>query len=155
MCRRRKRQFCRKRNLNLNAREVDDRERVTAWVCSQHSGPLSRIMEIRNEKSTQLNIRSQSGSIYHESRGFGKQGRSSRELLEEVMAFRDQTLEVELQLEEALKTARREARAMIRQMDGSSSDGSARFNDLDPRNSKPKANERLPELKLPVSSGKK
>ncbi|KRZ19680.1 hypothetical protein T4B_8650 [Trichinella pseudospiralis] len=70
------------------------------------------------------------------------------------MAFRDQTLEVELQLEEALKTARREARAMIRQMDGSSSDGSVRFNILDPRNSKPKANERLPELKLPVSSGK-
>ncbi|KRX86547.1 hypothetical protein T4E_9329 [Trichinella pseudospiralis] len=39
-------------------------------------------------------------------------------------------------------------------MDGSSSDGSVRFNDLDPRNSKPKANERLSELKLPVSSGK-
>ncbi|KRX86544.1 hypothetical protein T4E_10249 [Trichinella pseudospiralis] len=65
-------------------------------------------MEIRNEKSTQLNIRSQSGSIYHESRGFGKQGRSSRE----VMAFRDQTLEVELQLKEDLKGEERDQEAI-------------------------------------------
>ncbi|KRZ74965.1 hypothetical protein T10_5193 [Trichinella papuae] len=133
------------------------------------------VVVISKEKSSQFNTRSQSGSIHHESRDFDASHPDDiRELLEEVMAFRDKALEVQLQLEEALKgeerdqeatqwyalneriqMARREARAKIRQMEGSSSDGSARSNDLDPRNnSKPKANERLPELKMPVFSGK-
>ncbi|KRX18468.1 hypothetical protein T07_15037 [Trichinella nelsoni] len=97
-----------------------------------------------------------------------------RELLDDVMAFHDKALEVQLQLEEALtgeerdqeatqwealseriQMARCEARARIRQMEGSLSDCSARSNDLDHRsNSKPRVKERLPELKMPVFSGK-
>ncbi|KRZ54802.1 hypothetical protein T02_2933 [Trichinella nativa] len=97
-----------------------------------------------------------------------------RELLDDVMAFHDKTLEVQLQLEEALtgeerdqeatqwealteriQMARREARARIRQMEGSLSDCSARSIDLDHRsNSKPRVKERLPELKMPVFAGK-
>ncbi|KRX58103.1 hypothetical protein T09_4561 [Trichinella sp. T9] len=97
-----------------------------------------------------------------------------RELLDDVMAFHDKALDVQLQLEEALtgeerdqeatqwealteriQMARREARARIRQMEGSLSDCSARSNDLDHRsNSKPRVKERLPELKMPVFAGK-
>ncbi|KRY49296.1 Histone H2A [Trichinella britovi] len=53
-----------------------------------------------------------------------------RELLDDVMAFHGKTLEVQLQLEAALTIARREARARIRQMEGSLSDCSASSNDL-------------------------
>ncbi|KRX13565.1 hypothetical protein T07_1928 [Trichinella nelsoni] len=91
-----------------------------------------------------------------------------------MMAFHDKTLEMQLQLEAALtgeerdqeakhwvalsertQIARREARARIRQMEGSLSDCSARSNDLGHRcNSKTSVKERLPELKMPVFSGK-
>ncbi|KRX50499.1 hypothetical protein T09_11312, partial [Trichinella sp. T9] len=82
------------------------------------------------------------------------------------MAFHDKTLEMQLPLEAALTgeerdqeakhwIARREARARIRQMEGSLSDCSASSNDLGHRsNSKTSGKERLPELKMPVFSGK-
>ncbi|KRX86447.1 hypothetical protein T4E_10538 [Trichinella pseudospiralis] len=96
-----------------------------------------------------------------------------RELLDDVMAFHDKTLEMQLQLEAALtgeerdqeakhwaalsertQIARREARARIRQMEGPLSDCSASSNDLGHHsNSKTSVRERLPELKMPVFSG--
>ncbi|KRX31870.1 hypothetical protein T05_10839, partial [Trichinella murrelli] len=96
-----------------------------------------------------------------------------RELLDDVMAFHDKTLEMQLQLEAALtgeerdqeakhwaalsertQIARREARARIRQMEGPLSDCSASSNDLGHHsNSKTSVKERLPELKMPVFSG--
>ncbi|XP_003382158.1 putative integrase core domain protein [Trichinella spiralis] len=96
-----------------------------------------------------------------------------RELLDDVMAFHDKTLEMQLQLEAALtgeerdqeakhwvalsertQIAHREARARIRQMEGSLSDCSASSNDLGPcSDSKTDVKERLPELKMPVFSG--
>ncbi|KRX51160.1 hypothetical protein T05_7421 [Trichinella murrelli] len=86
------------------------------------------------------------------------------------MAFHDKTLEMQLQLEAALmgeerdqeakhwvalsertQIARREARARIRQMEGSLSDCSASSNDLGhSSNSKTSGKERLPELKMPT-----
>ncbi|KRY42214.1 hypothetical protein T01_7176 [Trichinella spiralis] len=90
------------------------------------------------------------------------------------MAFHDKALEMQLQLEAALtgeerdqeakhwvalsvrtQIARREARARIRQMEGSLSDCSASSNDLGHRsNSKTSVKDRLPEVKMPVFSGK-
>ncbi|KRX13413.1 hypothetical protein T07_13589 [Trichinella nelsoni] len=90
------------------------------------------------------------------------------------MAFHDKTLEMQLQLEAALtgeeqdqegkhwvalsertQIARREARARIRQMEGSLPDFSARSNDFGHRsNSKTSVKVSLPELKMPVFSGK-
>ncbi|KRX86446.1 hypothetical protein T4E_10538 [Trichinella pseudospiralis] len=97
-----------------------------------------------------------------------------RELLDDVMAFHDKTLEMQLQLEAALtgeerdqeakhwaalsertQIARREARARIRQMEGPLSDCSASSNDLGHHsNSKTSVRERLPELKMPALSRK-
>ncbi|KRZ51803.1 hypothetical protein T02_1332 [Trichinella nativa] len=96
-----------------------------------------------------------------------------RELLDDVIAFHDKTLEMQLQLEaeltgeeqdqeakhwvalsERTQIARREARARIRQMEGFLSDCSASSNDLGPcSNSKTSVKVRLRKLKMPVFSG--
>ncbi|XP_003381917.1 putative integrase core domain protein, partial [Trichinella spiralis] len=67
---------------------------------------------------------------------------------------RDQEAKHWVALSERTQIARREARARIRQMEGSLSDCSASSNDLGPRSdSKTDVKERLPELKMPVFSG--